>query len=455
MGRKRRGIGAAFAAALLLTSISAAAHTTAQRRVVAQSQSTTPVVSAFFVLPRYVATAPQILIGVRVRGVTRDEHVTTACSSCGRTKLVETAIHRSEVTLTAKPSVRMGPSTRIIIGVTSPGSNGRWIVVGFPNGQYKGLGHGCMSPRVTSLTPRTAAHPVTIPSASCGPASPRGHEYVYWTGRDTQLYEYQYWPPHWLRRLAIGSGYGVESAPAVVVRPNGERDVFWRGAGGGLWVMSYTGFWSNAVHLRSAGKLKSDPAASVDAHGVVRVFWQGTDGWLHDMSVADRGLAGVRPLNSGPVASAPAVVSRPGHPPELFWRGTDGGLYEMADGRDAYGRLIPTAGTLDSAPTAISDHRGVEHVFWRSANGSLVEISGSGSQWSAPRELARGPLDSPPSAVIHIDGVQDVFWEGAFGELWEQKFAKQKWGNPLPLPGAGVLGSRPAAAVGLPTSAGK
>ena len=350
---------------------------------------------------------PTALTRVAVVAVTRDERVTSACVGCGTTRFSE-KVSSTRVTLSPSRPLRMRPTTRIIVGVTAVGSTGRWILLGFRDGHYKGLGHGCMPATVTALSPAAATHPAVIPSASCGPPSPRGTEYVLWNGVDRQLYEMQYAAPSWRRpALPIGSGHGVRSAPAVLMRSGGERDVFWKGGDSGLWVMSYTGIWSDAAELREAGKLGSGPSAAVDAEGVAHLFWkgEGRQGTLWEMSETGGLWTSSTPVHSGPVASAPAIIVRPNGTLDLFWKGTDQRLWEMPypEGNEL-ARPVSGAGKLGSAPAAVLDGNGGEEVFWRGTDGWLWDLSNPGGHRSISQQRNSGALGSAPSAIVHPGG---------------------------------------------------
>jgi hypothetical protein len=435
MGSRRR-IGAILGA-VLATLLAASTPSFARAQPAAASPSA---VSPFFLSVVYRRHDSSTLIAVRVGGVTRHEHVTRACSVCGRTKFAKTVGSHS-VLLTASRPLRMRPSTRVIVGVTAHGADGRWIRIGFHSPHYEGMGDGCMPPSVTSLTAAEAAHPSIIPKAPCG--LPPATEYVYWRGTDHQVYEQQYVSPKWKPPLAIGSGNAVASAPTAVVLSNGDRDVFWTGTDGWLHEMTYTASsatWSNPARLPGREKLTSPPSAVVDAHGVVHVFFRTTNRFLWEMAYRGGvwGLPG--PLNSGPVDSAPAAVALPGGSLELFWWA--GGLYEMPPGRLAH--KVAGAGTLGSAPTAILDSHNIVHVFWQGTNGSLWELSNPDSgATSIPRNS--GPLGSAPSAVIFPDNGQDVFWRGTDGGLWEMRWYSKEWHPAAAVPKAHDLDSAPAA----------
>jgi hypothetical protein len=436
MGSGRR-IGVVLGAALAPLFVASAPSFARAQPASAASRSA---VSPFFLVVVFRRHHPRTLIAIRVGGVTRDEHTTSACSACGTTKFAKT-VGSHRVLLSASPLLRMRSSTRVIVGVTADGADGRWIRIRFQRQHYESLDHGCMPPSVKSLTPADAAHSSIIPKAPCG--LPPATEYVYWRGTDHQLYEQQYISPKWKSPRPIGSGHAVASAPTAVVLSNGDRDVFWTGTDGWLYEMSYaasTASWSNPERLPGRGKLTSPPSAVVDAHGVVHVFFRATDRFLWEMAYRGGVWALPGPLNSGPVESAPAPVALPDGSLELFWWG--GGLYEMHPPQLAH--KLPGAGTLGSAPTAILDSRHIVHVFWQGTNRWLWELSNpdSGSD-SVP--LNSGPLGSAPSAVIFPDNGQDVFWRSTDGGLREMRWYSKKWHLSSPVPNAHRLDSAPAA----------
>jgi hypothetical protein len=441
MGPRTRRPGAALGAAVLLSLVIAAPNDGFARSQTASA--VTPVVSPFFLQPEFTVHDPSTLRGLVVGGATPSERAITACSICGKTKFAKKVdLHR--VLVRVLPPLRMRSGTRVLVGVTAPGEDGRWIVMGFQGGQYKGLGHGCMPPTVTSFTPAEAAHPSTIPTAGCG-FPPPDNDYVYWRGTDGQLYEKQYVPPKWSPPIPIGSGHGVASAPTAVALPNHDRDVFWQGTDGWLHEMTYTGFWSNPRRLPGREKLTSPPSAVVNAHGVVLVFFRGTDRFLWAMGDYGGVWSLPAPFNSGPVESAPAAVVLPGGALELYWWA--GKLYEDKWPTQQTPTLLSAAGPLGSAPTAIVDTHGIVHVFWRGTNAWLWELSNPDSG-SGSVQRNSGPLASAPSAVVHPDNVQDLFWRSTKGGLREMQWYSGKWNLSYAVPFAGDLGSAPAAVLG-------
>jgi hypothetical protein len=438
MGSGRR-IGAVLGAAL----VPLLAGTPSFARAQTASAVSPSAVSPFFVVVVFRRDRPSTLTGLRVSGVTRHEHVISACSVCGRTKFAK-KVQSHRVLLSASPPLRMRSSTRAIVGVTADGADGRWIRIRFQDHHYEGLDQGCMPPSVKSLTAAEAAHPSIIPKAPCG--FPPATEYVYWRGTDHQLYEQQYRSAKWRHPRAIGSGQAVASAPTAVVLSNGDRDVFWTGTDGWLHEMSYTtstASWSNPERLPGRAKLTSPPSAVVDAHGVVHVFFRATDRFLWEMAYRGGVWALPAPLNSGPVDSAPAAVALPDGSLDLFWWA--GGLYEMHAPQLAH--KLPGAGTLGSPPTAILDSSDIVHVFWQGTNGWLWELSNPDSgSGSVPRNS--GPLGSAPSAVIFPNNGQDVFWRGTDGGLWELRWYSKEWHLSSAVPYAHGLDSAPAAVMG-------
>lgn len=439
--------GAAVCAAVMLFSGMAVGR--ASHHQASATASAPYVVSPFFEVAQWRLGARRKLVRLRVLGVRSGERVITACTSCGRAGFTQKwGVNR--MTLIARHPVRMVARTRIIVGTTAPGATGRWLVIEYSHGGYRGAGHGCMPSGVTSLSAASAANPAGIPRASCaGPCpSPVGTEYVDWRGTDGQLYEIPFNGSSWGGALPIGSGE-IHSAPDVVVRAGGQRDVFWEGSDHKLVEMWYGGFWNGPVELRGAGRLRSVPAAVVDAHGVEHVFWKGGNGWLWELSDPGGVWSSSYPVDSGHVGSAPAVVSNPIAGLDVFWKGTGGKLWEIRDSNGwGFARPLSGAGRIGSGPTAVSDTAGVDHVFWRGTNGYLWEISDPGGRWGVSIPLNSGRMGSAPSALIRPDGEIDVFWKGTDGRLRELQSSGTGWREPIKLSGGGELGSRPSAAAG-------
>lgn len=407
------------------------------------------VVSPFFEVVTWRTREPRKLVRIHVLGVPSTEHVISACSACRGTHF-QSIVRYNRVTLDMPHPLRMSTHTRIIVGAILPGSIGRWLVIGYQKHQYRGLGHGCMPPDVTSLSARSAADPSSIPRASCTRTcpSPTGSEYVQWEGTDGQLWEMPYDGHNWGDALPVGSGT-LGSAPSVVVRLGGQRDSFWRGTNGKLSEMWYGGFWTDPIQLRAAGRLGSAPAAVVATDGVEHVIWRGTNGWLWELSDPGGVWGASVPLDSGKVGSAPTILATADSGLDVFWEGVHRGLWEMryAGSWQAAHRLSG-AGRLGSIPSAASDAQGVEHVFWRGTNGWLWEISDPGGKWGKSVPVNSGRMGSAPAAVSQTDGQLNVFWRGTDGRLRELISHGSGWSNPIPRAQSGKMGSKPTAAVG-------
>jgi CHAP domain len=71
------------------------------------------------------------------------------------------------------------------------------------------------------------------------------------------------------------------SGPRAVVTPNGNIDVFWRGADGHLWHEWYLNgsppSWNGPAEFTNSGTLGSDPHPVATPNGNIDVFWRGTD----------------------------------------------------------------------------------------------------------------------------------------------------------------------------------
>jgi hypothetical protein len=408
-------------------------------------------VGAFFAAPVYTSHAGRLtILRLELPGISPGEGLTAACSACGTTQFTRTNGHNAAV-LTPSPSLRVSSSTRLIIGAFSSGLVGRWKVYGLRRGAFARLAVGCMPASVTVLTGAGAANPATIAPANCSPisGSPPGAEYVVWQGTDGRLWELEYAYGVWGRSTSIYRG-PLDSPPTVAVHPDGQQDVFWKARDGGLWKMSYNGAWDGPVKLAGAGKLGSAPSALVGTGGVDHVFWRGSDGILWELSDPAGHWGISAPFNSGRLASAPAVAVHADGEQDVFWKGTDSRLWELRRTTTGWQTAVNLAGAgrLGSAPTAAVDPEGVDHVFWSGPDGLLWELSNPGRRWGAAVLFNSGVLGSPPAVAIHPNGDEDVFWKGSTGGgLWDMWYARG-WHRPVRLPGAGRLGSQPAAAAG-------
>jgi hypothetical protein len=189
-------------------------------------------------------------------------------------------------------------------------------------------------------------------------------------------------------------------------------------------------------------------AGTLSPPGSEYVFWRGTDRRLWEIQYAHGLWDRSAPDNSGALGSAPTVAVHADGEQDVFWEGLDGRLWEMwYTGRWNGPINLPGAGALGSAPVAAVAPSGIEYVFWKGIDNSLWEINRSHGHWSNSFPLNSGALGSAPTVAVHADGEQDVFWEGLDGRLWEMWYTG-RWNGPINLPGAGALGSSPAAGVG-------
>ena len=153
-GGKRGGLSFALVALVvsagLSVMISALVPDAARSQEGATVSSYPRVVNPFFEVAVWKRSNPKRLVRLHVFGVTSGEDVTSACSACGGAHF-RRKIGSDRVTLNVSRRLHMTPSTRIIVAATAPGEIGRWIVIDFRQGQYRGLHHGCMPPGVRSL----------------------------------------------------------------------------------------------------------------------------------------------------------------------------------------------------------------------------------------------------------------------------------------------------------------
>jgi serine/threonine-protein kinase len=148
-------------------------------------------------------------------------------------------------------------------------------------------------------------------------------------------------------------------------------------------------------------------------------------------------------LASGP--SAPAPLNPPGAE-FVFWNGAQGGLWEKWwSGTNWSAPLEIAPQVLGSRPAVTVHADGEQDVFWKGTNGDLMESFFAG-QWIGPTDLGVGTLASNPSVGVDGAGNAYVFWQGADGGLSEKRYSNGSWNPPVSV-NAGTLGSAPAVAV--------
>ncbi len=242
------------------------------------------------------------------------------------------------------------------------------------------------------------------------------------------------------RRLTMMGVLG--SQPRAIAQAGGVVDVFWRGsADDHLWHGQYTpgSGWNGPQGL--GGSLASAPAPVTSAPGVTSVFFKGANGGLWMLS---RDLSGTwsepRDLGMAPLGGPPQATAQADGDIEVYWAG-DGNPYLwecfFTPGTGWRGPR-DLGGDLRSQPWPVTAS-GTVSVIWRGPGHSLGyarHLAGS-SNWnvlswreSAPAGL--GWIGSAPFASVGAEGVQ-VFWSGRGSADWTAGPDGKNWSKPVKL----------------------
>jgi hypothetical protein len=291
----------------------------------------------------------------------------------------------------------------------------------------------------------------------------------------------------------------VNPALSVTSDSYGNEFVFWKGRDGNLWDDIYnasTSTWSSATAVPGMGPIGSQPSVTLlvpplppvspELHShlhpaipaittYLEVVWEGVDDnlWTVQGSIANEAstpatiswpaapsaVPGMGPLGSqpaatfavdgfitGPLAERPEAL----FPAKLwvFWKGQDGSLWSVAATIGVAGALtwpgsptaIPGMGPLGSAPAAGSDLIGDIYVFWQGSTTNThvweawYDNAAASPAWSsAPIDLGQysGNTGSSPSVAVTPTGQQYIFWQGQDANLWFAEWTGGIVGGPV------------------------
>jgi hypothetical protein len=240
---------------------------------------------------------------------------------------------------------------------------------------------------------------------------------------------------------AVAAGSDIA---AMLTRPDGPVELFWRTAGDDLAHATVTPSGRTRTDLLDAD-VASTPAAVIDG-SLVHVFWAGGDGrlWTGAYQIGG-GWTPPSLLHAGPLASAPqAVVSAAGSI-DLFWRGSDDQLTTLKKRPDGWQLPVALGGALASKPVPVATSPGMVEVLWQGTNGSLWHHRRDTSGvWSSAVDLdIRVP---GPPVVVADGGAVDAFWRGSDGQMWHAYHAVGVgWSGPVTR--GGSLSTDPTAVI--------
>jgi len=286
---------------------------------------------------------------------------------------------------------------------------------------------------------------------------PGGAVDVFYRLRDEIWFD-RYRPgPGWGRPARTGSA--SSSAPSAVWTGSAV-DVFYKGAGGHLWVGFYRpdGRPAGRSQLSAMGVLGSGPRAIAQADGVIDVFWRGSadDHLWHGQFLPGSGWNGPQGLG-GALASTPSPVESAPGTTTVLWKGADKTLWYVARGESGHWSPPRSVGMgpLGGQPQATAQPNGDIQVYWHGAGNSRVweGFYRPGTGWRGPRDLG-GQVQSVPWPVTAAGTVR-VLWRGpghTLGSIIHRSgggWNLAGWQRPA-LAHLGWLGSAPFAAVGGP-----
>jgi hypothetical protein len=194
-------------------------------------------------------------------------------------------------------------------------------------------------------------------------------------------------------------------------------DLFWKGAGGALWVDRFTGSWSGPSPL-SSGVMTGTPVAVSSGAGSDTVFWRDASSHLFQDTGASWGWSGAQQLTTIPLAADPAVSASAGDI-DVFWN-SGGGLWHLAlnagvwSGAAALG-VVAVAGN----PAAVALAPGAVLVDSRESSGALASaLYTTASGLVGPEGLGAIAGSDPSSVAFAGGGAIDVVWRSLVGGLW-------------------------------------
>ena len=252
--------------------------------------------------------------------------------------------------------------------------------------------------------------------------------------------------------VGYDSAFTSQQTPAVNL-PDGGTMVFFRGSGRELWRDQYERGKGWARPVATGVRAWSAPSA-VWTGSAVAVFYQGASGRLWVLSYSENGRrAGLGVLTMmGRIGLGPCAVSAPGGVIDVFWRGSDDRLW--------HGQFTPGAGwsgpqqlasALRSAPSPVTSSPASTAVLWQGNHDSLWIISrGLSGTWSRPRRL-RMPAGGAPQATAQPTGGIEVYWTTGSGMAGLQEAFDNSgtgWHGPRNLGGQLSSAPLPATAAG-------
>jgi hypothetical protein len=234
-------------------------------------------------------------------------------------------------------------------------------------------------------------------------------------GGDTLLIDQDYLD------VGLTAAGGTWQASPGVTTPTGLPTVFYEGADHHLWQESARrgGRWTRTD---LGGHLTSRPSVVQLSSGRLDVFYRGRGDVLRLLSLGDKRRRRTVSLPQMRQVGVPHAVAQPNGVIDVFWHGTHDDFLWHAQYSPGQGWRGPQdlQGPLRSEPYPVETQSGQVQVFWKGQYNHLWRVvRNPGGRWSGPQDLGMRTLGGSPIAVPLPDGEIDVFWRGtAPHEIW-------------------------------------
>jgi hypothetical protein len=229
-----------------------------------------------------------------------------------------------------------------------------------------------------------------------------------------------------------GGATGSRQASQATVGPQRDVDAFYEGSDRALWFTTSPRSRSWSKPARLGGTLDGQPSA-VTAGGLVKVFYRGADGGLRLVTSRGSGWAPPQRLRMGSLGSAPLAVSTSGGGIYVFWRGrehhTSLWYTHFTPGHGWYGVRKLASGAASAPAPAVSGSSTVS-VSWKGTNGRLWSTSRRSGAWRTPVPVPVGQPGTGPHATGLASGEADVVWGGTSSGVWRAPWTPDGgWGK--------------------------
>ena len=244
---------------------------------------------------------------------------------------------------------------------------------------------------------------------------------VYARGINDVLHQ-QYWIPSrgaWSGWIPHDGGI-LGSGPCVVSSGPDHRDVYARGADGGVWHKWWNGAkWSGWEDL--GGEIQGSPGVVI-AGGKTHIYARGMDDALWEKYRDGSSWSEWRRHDDGGIlTSGPCVVSSNPNHRDVYARGADGGAWRKWWDGAKWSRWEGLGGELQGRPGAVLAGGGID-IYARGMDNALWQKYWTGSGWSDwLRHDDGGVLGSAPTVVSGGPNHRDVYAAGSDSALY------QKW----------------------------